>query len=153
MNFSKRFFLLFFVCLLFVFLSQPYLFANQGQLTIEQELSKAAKKSSTGLILAVAGGIIFAGSMILTFADQKEVVEIGMENYYTVTAEYDKKIKGIYLVGDVLGLIVGGAGLAIHLPAKKEVKRLEKEKELTTQVKLGVLPEHKAIGMKITISW
>ncbi len=125
MSFLKRFFFLFFVCLLFVFLSQPYLFANQGQLTIEQELSKATKKSSTGLILAIVGSAIFAGSMILTFADQKEVVEVGIGTS-TITAEYDKKIKGIYLVGDILGLIVGGAGLAIHLPAKKEVKRLEK---------------------------
>lgn len=153
MSFSKRFCFLFFVFTLFVFLSQPYLFAEPEQLTVEQELSKATSKSSTGLILAVVGGAIFAGSMILTFADQKEVVEVGMENYYTVTAEYDKKIKGIYLVGDVLGLLIGGAGLAIHLPAKKEVKRLKKEKDLTAQVTLGMLPEHKAMGMKITISW
>jgi len=91
--------------------------------------------------------------MILTFADQKETAEVGIGEDWTVTAEYDKKVKGLYLVGDLLGLIVGGAGLAIHLPARKEVKRLEKEKALITQVKLGVLPEHRAIGMKISISW
>ena len=152
MSFLKRFFLLFFVCLLFVFLSQPYLFADPEQLTIEQELSKATQKSSTGLILAVVGGVIFAGSMVLTFADQKETVEVGVDDW-TVTAEYDKKVKGIYLVGDILGLLMGGAGLAIHLPARKEVKRLEKEKDLTAQVTLGMLPEHRAMGMKITISW
>jgi len=39
------------------------------------------------------------------------------------------------------------------LPARKEVKRLEKEKDLTAQVTLGMLPEHRAMGMKITISW
>jgi len=153
MGFLKRFFFLFFVCLLFVFLSQPYLFADPEQLTIEQELSKATQKSSTGLMLAIVGGVIFTGSMILTFADQKETAEVGIGEDWTVTAEYDKKVKALYLVGDLLGLIVGGAGLAIHLPARKEVKRLEKEKDLTAQVTLGMLPEHRAMGMKITISW
>lgn len=148
----KRFFFMVFVLTLFVFLSQPYLFAEPERLTLEQELSKATKKSSTGLILAVVGGVIFAGSMILTFADQTETAEIGVEDW-NVTVEYDKKIKGLYLVGDILGLIVGGAGLAIHLPARKEVKRLEKEKDLTSQVAFGMLPEYRAMGMKISISW
>lgn len=152
MSFLKRFFLLFFVFTLFVFLSQPYLFAKPEQLTLEQELSKATSKSSTGLILAIVGSVIFAGSMVLTFADQKETASVGYTDY-EVYVEYDKKIKGLYLVGDVLGLVLTGAGLAIHLPAKKEVKRLEKEKDLTAQVTLGMLPEHRAMGMKITISW
>lgn len=153
MSFSKRFCFLFFVLTLFVFLSQPYLFAEPEQLTLEQRLSKATSKSSTGLILAVVGSVIFTGSMILTFADQKETAEIGIGEDWTVTAEYDKKVKALYLVGDVLGLIIGGAGLAIHLPARKEIKRLEKEKDLTAQITLGMLPEHKAVGMKINISW
>ncbi|MBA7628731.1 hypothetical protein ES703_36226 [subsurface metagenome] len=153
MGFLKRFFFLFFVCSLFVFLSQPYLFADPEQLTIEQELSKATQKSSTGLMLAIVGSVIFIGSMILTFADQKETAEVGIGEDWTVTAEYDKKVKGLYLVGDLLGLIVGGAGLAIHLPARKEIKRLEKEKDLTAQITLGMLPEHKAVGMKISLSW
>ena len=152
MSFLKRFFFLFFVFTLFVFLSQPYLFANQEQLTMEQRLSKATSKSSTGLILAIVGSAIFAGSMILTFADQKETASVGYTNY-DVYVEYDKKVKGIYIVGDILGLVVGGAGLAIHLPARKEVKRLEKEKDLIAQVTLGMLPEYRAMGMKIAISW
>jgi len=153
MSFSKRFFFLFFVCSLFVFLSQPYLFASPEQLTIEQELSKATQKSSTGLMLAVVGGVIFTGSMILTFADQKETAEIGIGEDWTVTAEYDKKVKGLYIVGDLLGLIVGGAGLAIHLPARKEMKRLQRQRNLTSQVAFGMLPEYRAMGMKVTISW
>jgi len=152
MSFSKRFCFLFFVFTLFVFLSQPYLFAEPEQLTLEQRLSKATSKSSTGLILAVVGGVIFAGSMILTFADQKETAEVGFEDW-SVSVEYDKKVKALYLVGDVLGLIVGGVGLAIHLPARKEVKRLQRQRNLTSQVAFGMLPEYRAMGMKITISW
>ena len=104
------------------------------------------------MILAIVGSAIFAGSMILTFADQKETASVGYTNY-DVYVEYDKKVKGIYIVGDILGLVVGGAGLAIHLPARKEVKRLEKEKDLIAQVTLGMLPEYRAMGMKIAISW
>jgi len=152
MSFSKRFFFLFFVCFLFVFLSQPYLFADPEQLTIEEKLSKATQKSSTGLVLALIGGVIFTGSMILTFADQKETAEVGIEDW-SVSVEYDKKIKALYLVGDLLGLIVGGAGLAIHLPARKEVKRLQRQRNLTSQVAFGMLPEYRAMGMKVTISW
>jgi len=152
MSFLRRFFFLFFVCFIFLFLSQSYLFADQEQLTLEQELSKARSKSTTGLILAVVGSVIFAGSMILTVADQKETASAGITNY-DVYVEYDKKVKGIYIVGDILGLVTGGAGLAIHLSARKEVKRLEKEEGLKANLMLGTLPEYRAMGLKITISW
>jgi len=152
MSFLRRFFFLFFVCLLFLFLSQSYLFADQEQLTLEQELSKAKSKSATGLILAITGSVLLAGSMILIFADPEEIVDVEMGTWTYVTVR-SKKTKGIYFVGGILGLLVGGTGLAIHLPAKNEVKRLEKERGLTTQVRLGMLPEYRAMGMKITISW
>lgn len=148
MSFLKRFLMLFFVILLFVFFSQSYLFCNQEQATLEKELSNAKSKSSTGLILAIAGVVVFTGSAVLTFADQKEVVEIGWDYL-----SYDKKVKGIYIVGDILGLVTGAVGLTIHLSAKRNVKKLEKEKGLTTRVTLGVLPKYKARGIKITISF
>lgn len=148
MNSRNRFLVFFFVVLLFVFFSQSYLYSSQEQSTLEQQLAKARSKSSTGLIMTIVGSVIFTGSMILTFADQKEVLEIT-----ATTITYDKKIKGIYVVGDILGLVAGAAGLAIHLPARKEVKRLEKEKGLTARISLGVVPEYRATGIKITISF
>jgi hypothetical protein len=137
------------ICVILSIIVFSFLFFHDAfSQNLELELYKAKSRSTAGLIITFTGGIIFGVSMLLTYSDYQYSYAIGY-SYILLT----RRVKAIYIAGDILGIITMGVGLAIHLPARKEVKRLEKERKITACAELGLLPEYRAAGIKLKISF
>jgi hypothetical protein len=66
---------------------------------------------------------------------------------------YNEKPNTAYLVGAAIGLATAIAGLAILIPASKDVKRLENEGRERGYINLGLLPKYKAVGIQICVTF
>jgi hypothetical protein len=127
--------MIFFKRVLFIVLALVFL----AQISLADDTGKLESKRGTGLALTIGGSIVLAASLVLTFADQKEVLKIGYD-YIT----YDKKVKGIYVVGDVVGIITSAIGLAIYIPANRQLK---------SKVTVSAFPTYKGAGLKIIFTF
>ena len=123
---------------------------DKGYISWKNDLARAKGKSSTGLILTIAGGLVFVPCMVLTFVHRETKYEYG---YWGLVQFKKKKVQTSYLIGDAIGLVALISGIAIHLPAHGEVKRLENEGRRSGYIKAGLLPKYKAIGIQIGISF
>lgn len=147
----RKFFILS-VCVLFLLAT----FGFGQDLNIGQELNKAKSKKTVGLVLMISGGVILASSMYFTFADkikiytsERHYIPPPIDLYTYTWTLIDTKIKTLYIVGDVVGLVSGIVGLAIHLSAVKKLKRLNSK----VVADIGILPEFNAVGVRLRINF
>jgi len=123
---------------------------DKDYLSWKNDLSRAKGKSSTGSILTSVGGLVFVPCMILTFVHMETKYEYG---YWGLVQYEKKKARAPYLIGDAIGLVTLIFGLAIHLPAHGEVKRLENEGRIEGYLTAGLLPKYRAIGIQLELSF